>query len=142
MFRLFSSRCGHGASPAPRAVRSPTAQFIIVSVLRLFPSRLVSPSRASTEPTAQFSYPLVVTVGGRIRSCYQPMTYQQCLMSATGVNINISIRGVQKIDFLWLRNFGANFRKKIYIYIYIYLRLFLKYGAKIFSQKKVMMVQS
>ena len=34
------------------------------------------PSRASTEPTAQFSYQLVVTVGGLVRSCYQPMTYQ------------------------------------------------------------------
>ena len=54
MLRLFSSRCGHRASPAPRAVRSPTAQFIIVPVLRLFPSSLVLPSRASTEPTAQF----------------------------------------------------------------------------------------
>ncbi len=77
VLRLFSSRCGHRASPAPRAVRSPTAQFIIVSVLRLFPSRLVLPSRASTEPTAQFSYPLVVTVGGRIRPCYQSVDTAQ-----------------------------------------------------------------
>ena len=33
-------------------------------MLRLFPSPLVLPSRASTEPTAQFSYLLVVTDGG------------------------------------------------------------------------------
>jgi hypothetical protein len=70
-----------------------TAQFIIMyyvcaSAFGLFPSPLVLPSCASTEPTAtaQFSYQLVVTVRGRIRSWYWLLAYD--LPTQTPNNVN------------------------------------------------------
>ena len=53
----------------------------------------------------------------------------------------VTIEGILKeSDFFKLLRKGANFGKLIYTYIYI--RIFVKFGIKLPSQKKVIRVQS